>query len=359
MPLSAPVFNSRSLVEITHTDVINRLGKDGHVITDIAEVLEQTNEMLLDMSFKESNDYEGYITTIRTGLPKAYWKRINQGVPPSKSQVAHIRESSGMMEAQSEVDPMLLEINGNERAFRASEDKAFLEALNQTMQHQVIYGDSTKAKEGFNGFECRYNTLTASKAQSAKNVIDCGGTASSTGSQTRLTSVYIVGWGDNVFGFYPKGTAAGLKVEDKGKIIVNDENGYRKETYLTIFRWAMGLCVRDWRYVVRLCNINVDDLKNATGIGTPDVRVSGTTNLILKIQEGIDLIPQHGNAHIAIYMNSDVFSGLNVLAARSDQNVITLMDGLNRYGEHYNWRTFSGFPIRRVDQITNNEKQVS
>lgn len=359
MPLANPVFNKRSLVQITYTDVINRLGKDGQVIQDIAEALDETNEMLQDITFKESNELEGYHTTIRTGLPQAYWKRINQGVPPSKSQVAHIREASGIMEAQSEVDPMLIELNGNTRAFRASEDKAFLEALNQTMQHQMIYGDATKSKEGFNGLECRYNTINKKKADSAKNVIDCGGAVDSSGSgQSRLASVYVVGWGDNVFGFYPKGTPVGLKVEDKGKIMVTDENGYRMETYLTIYRWAMGLCVRDWRYCARLCNINIDDLKAGIGIGDPDMRKANSYNLILALQEAIDLIPKGGNTHIGIYMNSDVFSGLNILSARCDQNVITLSEGLNRYGEHYTWRSFNGYPLRRVDQMTNNESKV-
>lgn len=349
--LQAPIFNKRSLVQITHEDFIHRLDPQGHV-ADIAENLEEDNEILLDMGFKESNLIEGMTTTVRTGLPKAYWKRYNMGVPPSKSNTATITESSGMMMAMSEVDPDLLELNGNERAFRASEDKAFLQAMNITMANQLFYGDATKSKEGFNGFECRYSTSSLSKAESAKNVIDCGGTQN-------LSSIYIVGWGDDVFGFYPKGTAAGLKVEDAGKVWVNDENGNRKQVYITTYKWAMGLCVRDWRKCVRLCNISTSDLLNGVGIGTADVRGANTTNLVLKLQQGLDLIKRGGNTHIAIYMNGDVFTGLNTLVARSDSRVIQLESALNRHGEYFSWKTFLGYPLRKCDQLLSTEKKVS
>lgn len=351
MPLETPVFNKRNLVMMSQSELVKRLDPNGK-IAQIAEVLDETNEMLWDMTFKESNLDKGYMTTIRTGLPTAYWRQINMGVPPSKSQAAQVTEASGMMEAQSRVDPKLLEYNNNTAAFRASEDRAFLEAMNQTMQYQVIYGDATKTKEGFNGLTCRYNTLDPKKAQSAKNVIDAGGTGDN------LTSIWIVAWGDRVFGFYPKGTTVGLKTSDKGLVLVPDENGNLMENYVTIYDWDMGLCVTDWRYCARVCNINVDDLMNGRGCGTADVRTAGSNNLILMVQRALDLIPRGGANKIAIYMNGDVFSGLNTLSARADQNVIQLESGLNRHGEYFHWRTFLGYPMRRVDQIQIGEKQV-
>lgn len=351
MPLDTPVFNKRNLVMMSRSELVSRLDPSGH-IADIAEALEETNEILLDMTFKESNIIDGYITPIRTGLPKAYWRQINKGVPPSKSTTAQIKESSGMMEAQSRVDPMLIELNGNTRAFRASEDRPFLEALNQTMANQLFYGDATKAKEGFNGLECRYNTIDVKKALSAKNVINAGGTGD------KLSSVYVVAWGDNVFGFYPKGTTVGLQTRDKGLIMVPDEEGNLMENYVMIYDWSMGLCVRDWRYCARICNINVDDLKNGVGVGEPDVRKANTTNLVLLLQQALDLIPRQGNNRIAIYMNGDVFSAFNTLVARSATNIVELERALNRHGEQYHWRTFMGYPLRQVDQLKVGEKQV-
>ena len=76
-------------------------------------------------------------------------------------------------------------------------------------------------------------------------------------------------------------------------------------------------------------------------------------------QDAISLIPGTARGHMAIYCNADVHSALNQLAARADSNVITLESGLNRHGEHWNWRTFMGVPLRRVDQIVNNETRVT
>lgn len=351
MALDAPVFNKNNLYQMSRSELVSRLDPQGH-IADIAEALEETNEILLDMTFKESNILDGYLTTIRTGLPTAYWKQINRGVPASKSTTAQIKESSGMMEAQSRVDPKLIELNGNTKAFRASEERPFLEAMNQTMAHELFYGDATAHKEGFNGFECRYNTIQTSKALSAKNVIDAKGTG------TKLASIYVVAWGDNVFGFYPKGSTVGLHTSDLGLQLVQDDDGNYLRNYITIYNWDMGLVVRDWRYVARICNINVEDLKNGVGVGTPDVRQANTTNLVLLLQQALDLIPRQGNSHIAIYMNGDVFSAFNTLAARSAQNVIEIEQALNRHGEQAHWRTFMGYPLRRCDQLKTGEAQV-
>lgn len=349
MPLTAPTFNPNSLVSISHTDFFHRLDEKG-VVANIAENLQETNEILLDMTFKESNLLEGMTVPMRTGLPRAYWKRYNQGIPPSKSSVATVTEVSGMLAAMSEVDPDLIALNGNTRAFRASEDKAFQQALAHTVAHEYFYGDSTKNKEGFNGFACRYSSLT--KGDVKKNIIDCKGTG------TRLSSIWIVAWGDDVFSFYPKGTTAGLQVRDDGLIWVTDENGNRKEVYQTSYKWRVGLAVRDWRKVVRLCNIDVDELLNGVGIGTADVRTANTTNLVLKLQQGLDLIPRMGTSHIAIYMNGDVFTGLNTLVARAGQNVIQIEKGLNAHGTYFHWKTFMGYPIRRVDQLSSSESKV-
>ena len=351
MALDAPVFNKNNLVMMSRSELVSRLDPNGK-IANIAEALEETNEILLDMTFKESNIVDGYITTVRTGLPKAYWRQINHGVPPSKSQAAQVKESSGMMEAQSRVDPYLIKLNDNTREFRASEDRPFVEAMGQTMAHEIFYGDATRSKEGFNGLECRYNTTNLKAALSAKNVIDAKGTGD------KLASIWVVAWGDNVFGFYPKGTTAGLEVKDKGIVMVPDENGNQMENYLTIYDWSMGLVVRDWRYCSRVCNINVDDLRNGVGVGEPDVRKANTTNLVLLLQQALDLIPRRGNSHIAIYMNGDVFSAFNTLVARSAQNVIEIERALNRHGEQFHWRTFMGYPLRQVDQLVTGETQV-
>jgi hypothetical protein len=97
---------------LTLIDQAKRLDPDGKVPV-IVELLSQTNEVLDDMLFREGNLPTGHRTTIRTGLPTVYWRMLNQGIPPSKSQTAQVDENAGMLEAWSEVDKDLALLNGN------------------------------------------------------------------------------------------------------------------------------------------------------------------------------------------------------------------------------------------------------
>src|SRR3990167_8286645 len=112
---------------LTLTDWAKRLDPGGKVDMTV-ELMSQTNEILTDMLFKEGNLPTGERTTIRTGLPTVYWRLLNQGVTPSKSTTAQVDESCGMLEAWSEVDKDLAELNGNVGQFRLNEARAFLEA---------------------------------------------------------------------------------------------------------------------------------------------------------------------------------------------------------------------------------------
>lgn len=355
MPIS-PIIDPRTLYNLSQSDVAKRLDPDGKVAV-IAEVLTQNNEILLDIPYMEGNLPVGHRVTIRTGLPKAYWKRMNQGVPSSYSSVAQVEETCGICEARSRIDVDTVNLNGNDAAFRASEDKAFIESMNETMTQTLFYGDAKRTGDGFVGFAPRYCTTDVKKAQSAKNVIDCSLGADV--SNKRLTSIWIIGWGENtIFGFYPKGTATGLQIKDKGIVTVDDEHGNPYEAYETIYRWQNGLVVKDWRYAVRLCNIPVDDVIAGVGMGGSNIQDPNTMNLILQLNLALAKFPTQGTANVCMYMNSDMHAALNVLAARCNTNVIQIQDGQNVFGVHSSWSTYLGYPMRRVDAIRNDEKQV-
>jgi len=166
-----------STAALTLLEWAKRLDPNGKV-ADIAELLTQTNEILLDMTFIEGNLPTGHRTTIRTGLPAVYWRLLNQGIAPSKSTTAQIDEQAGMLEAWSEVDVDLAELGGNVSAVRLSEARGFLEAMNQEMAATLFYGNGSLAAEEFNGLAVRYSSLTA--AASGANVVDGGSSGSST-----------------------------------------------------------------------------------------------------------------------------------------------------------------------------------
>ena len=174
---------------LTLVDWAKRLDPNGKTAA-IAEMLAQSNDILDDMSFVEGNLPTGHRSVIRTGLPTVYWRLINQGIPPSKSTTAQVDESTGMLEAYSEVDKDLAMLNGNTASFRLSESQAFIEAMNQEMAQTIFYGNSSTAPEEFNGLAVRYSSLSAVNGQ---NIINGGGSGSDN------SSIWLVAWGPKPF----------------------------------------------------------------------------------------------------------------------------------------------------------------
>ncbi len=325
---------------LTLADWAKRLDPDGKVPA-VAELLSQSNEILEDAVFQEGNLPTGHRVIIRTGLPTAYWRSINQGIPTSKSTTAQVDESIGMLEAYAKVDKDLALLNGNTNAFRMSEDSAFLEAMNQAQAQTLLYGNPATDPRQYLGLAPRYGAISG--AGNAQNVLDAGGVS------TNNTSIYLVVWGDNTtFCTFPKGSKAGLAHDDQGELVVYDANSNPYQAFQTHYQWKNGLVVKDWRYVVRICNINTANL----------VAESAAADLIKLMSRALDRIPNLGMGRPAFYMNRTVYSMLRIQALNKSQNVLDINSGLNQFGTPTSWNTFEGVPLRRVDQILNTEARV-
>lgn len=347
--VNAPVLQNNTM--LSWADVIRRKDPKGN-IADIAEVLNENNEIIQDIAFKEGNLDTGDQQTMRAELPPVFWRQMNRGTPVGKTSVVTITETCAELAARSQMDVRLAELSGDPAGLRASEDKPVLESMSQKLTHELFYGNVGKTGEGFCGLATRYSTLDTGVAGCAKNVIDCGGTGKN------LTSIYIVGWGDNIYCPFPKGSKLGLQKKDLGQQLVDDDLGNKYLAYMTMYSWNVGLMVRDWRYCVRLCNINVQDLFDGKGIGNGDLKTPGSTNILLKLNLALSKLRRQGKARWAMYMNTDAFAGLDVAAARTDINVIKFNEAVNQYGDHTSWASYHGIPIRQCDQIVNTETQV-
>jgi hypothetical protein len=340
-----------STSNLTLADWAKRTDPEGNVPI-IAELLSQSNEILEDCVFKEGNLPTGERVVIRTGLPQVYWRALNQGIPNSKSTTAQVDEACGILEARSEVDKDLAMLNGNTAQFRLSEDTAFLEAMNQTMASTMFYGNPATDPKQFLGLAPRYSALTGSNnSVNILNGLAGGGSYSATAN----TSVYLVVWGDNtVYCPFPKGSTAGLMHEDLGEQTVYNSDGTRLQAYSTRYQWKNGLVVKDWRYVVRICNINTTDLlAQSNGQAT-----TSASNLIRLMARGLYRIPNMAMGRAAFYMNRTVHSGLSIMALDKSQAVVKVNEGLSQFGTPYSWLSFLGVPCRRVDSILNTEAQV-
>lgn len=319
-------------------DVAKRLDKDGK-IDKIVEMLTDTNEILVDMLFQEGNLPTGHRTTIRTGLPEVVWRLLNYGVPQSKSETQQITDSCGMLEAYAEVDKNLADLNNNTAAFRLSEDQAFLQAMNKAMAETLFYGDVSTHPERFLGLAPRFATLDKTKAATAENVIDAGGTGNN------LTSIWLAAWGANtIFGIYPKGSKAGFQHKDLGEVTLQmtlpDGRTGQYQGYRTHYKWDMGLVVRDWRYVVRIANINLANI-------TDD-------NLIKFMIQASERLPDEKLGRPVWYMNRSTRTRLR-LAKTNKSNVQLTPETV----EGKKVLTFDGIAVKRTDGILNTESQVA
>lgn len=338
---------------LTYADWAKRVD-DGFRIATIIELLSQTNEILDDMLVLEGNLPTGHKTTVRTGLPQATWRLLNQGVPNAKSTTAQIVDTVGNLEVYSLVDKDIADLSGNTAEFRMSESKAFLEGMSQQVATTVIYGNQSINPERFTGLAPRYSTVTAASSATAANVIDAGGTGSTN------TSIWIVTWGaDTTHGTFPKGKITGLQHKDMGEWPVTDASGNTYQAYREHFKWEIGLTVRDWRYCARICNIDVTLL---SGVSAPNLinllvralyRLPTASPMTNAIQSSDAPSIRGSMGRTVIYCNRVIRTYLD-LQAMNKTNVLLQLQQFNGTVV----TTFRGVPIRTCDAILNNEARV-
>ena len=327
---------------VTLADLARRSDKEGK-IQKIVEMLNQTNEIITDMMFVEGNLPTGHLTTVRTGLPSATWRKLNYGVQPAKSTTAQVTDTCGMLEAYAEVDKRLADLNGNAGEFRLSEDQAFIESMTQEMADTLIYGDPSKNPAKFLGLAPRYAKLSTDSTKIGYNIVNAGGTVEDINS-----SVWLVVWGPNtVHGIVPKSSTAGLSHRDLGEVTLLDANGGKYQGYRTHYKWDMGLTVRDWRYAVRIANINMTKLLAQAS----DAAV--LSELFIKATK---LIPSMGMGRPVFYANKDIATYLEIQALNKSNVHLSVKEGVDGGAPVTSWR---GIPIRRVDKILSTEKVVS
>lgn len=323
--------------DLSLVDIAKRMDPDGSA-SAIAEMLSQKTEILDDIPWIEGNLPTGHRTTVRTGLPDVAWRKLNKGVPRSKSRTAQIDETCGMLEAFGHVDVDLAMLNGNTNAFRLQENAAFMEAMAQEQAQTLFYGDTDTSPEEFLGLAPRFDSLSA---ENGENIINGGGAGSNN------TSIWLVGWGPNtVHGIYPKGSKAGLFHEDLGKDRVQDSDSNDYMALIDHYQWKSGLALRDWRYVVRIANIDSSALAKdaATGADLIDL----LTQALEKIHSLDGVRPVfYGNRKVGSFLRRQI---VNKVASST-------LSREEVYGKMAT--TIEGVPFRRVDAILNAEATVS
>jgi hypothetical protein len=204
----------------------------------------------------------------------------------------------------------------------------------------MIYGNEATEPEGFTGLAPRFNDQSAVNGE---NIL----TSAATPDGTDNTSLWVVVWGPNTCHMiYPKGSQAGLQIQDKGQVTIEnvDGAGGRMEAYRTHYRWDAGMVVRDWRYVVRV-NYDLEDIVK-----------SGATGPVLAdmLAKALRRIPNLNMGRPAIYMNRDSLDAFDL----QSNNMPLLQFKTQEEAQGKFVTRFRGVPIRRVDQILSTESGI-
>jgi len=124
-----------------------------------------------------------------------------------------------------------------------------------------------------------------------------------------------------------------------------DGNGGRMEALRTHYRQDVGLAVRDWRYFVRI------QLRLA------NVTKSGSSGPVLAdmMAQALRRVPNLRSGNAAFYMNCDTMDAFDLQSNNNPlMSYTTVEDAQGKMVE-----AFRRIPIRRVDQLLNNETAIA
>lgn len=323
-------------------------------IADTVEALARLSPVVRNAFTVEANSGTVHRHAIRSNLPAVTWGRLYQGIPQSKSGRTTVTDTTGFVEGLSTVDTRLLQISPNAAAMRDSEANSFLESLRQEAESQFFYGDVATSPEKVKGLAARYNATGG--GQFGNQIVKAGGSGSVN------TSIWFVTWGENYTHLiHPQGTPAGIDRQDKGEQRVYDTNNNPYYVKEELFRWHLGVAVRDWRYNARIANIDT----TALAAGSVDIYAM-MRKAFYKLQGRFSTAMRNGDGRIndnasvegrtVIYMNRTALEALDATQTNSANGALMLkpMELEGRTVDSYR-----GIPIEVTDAILNTESTIS
>ena len=323
------------------------------MITDVAEVLNETNNVIEDAIVQKSTDITSHRVTRRSRLPAVSWVKVGNGWNATVGLTNQAVETIGMLKARFLAPQDVLDIQANPDKYRSNQERAYVESMGQELSNtlfgNVAAGDlspATVPPEEFAGFQYRYSALGTADTN---YVLSNGHTA----DDDTNTSIWFIQWSPNkVYLITPRNMdGTGLKKEDKGLVYTSGDNSVASATaanpnptnslwaYITEFSWNVGLAIEDLRSVKRLCNIDPDHAADDTL----------DEDKIIQIRNNFK-----GNEKIFMYCNETVFTQLQILAKDKTNVNWTGADPFGR--PQFN---FLDMPVRRSDAITNVEPVLS
>ncbi len=138
-----------------------------------------------------------------------------------------------------------------------------------------------------------------------------------------------------------------------------DAAGNKYQVYRDHFKWEIGLCLRDWRYAVRVANIDVTQLTGVSAANLINLIVRGlyrlptAPSMATAIQTSDSPAVRANMGRVSIYCNRIVRTYLD-LQAMNKTNVLLRLE---EFGGKV-ITTFRGIAVRTCDAVLNNEARV-
>ena len=308
----------------------------------LINLLSRSNALVQDMIWRQGNQDTGDKFRVTAGLPGVSYRSINEGVRPSRSTQKVIVETCSLLEAVSELDKELVDLAANKEIFRAEESAAFLEAMTNKLSLEFWYGTRAADYRGIMGLSERYSNLTG---PASDQIIDAGG------KDHDNASIWLIGWGDrSIHGIYPKNTRAGLEHDASGVIDLEDQDvpGATYQGYRDRFKWRVGLALKDYRQVARICNIDVNKLL------TSGTAADVSADLLLLMSRLTERINKIGEGNFVFYMNRKVREAYKVQLMRKQNLSLTLDAATSKPILSY-----EGIPIKVDDNLLSTEECVA
>ena len=112
---------------------------------------------------------------------------------------------------------------------------------------------------------------------------------------------------------------------------------------MNTYKWDNGLALRDWRYVVRIANIDVSNLSEP----------SSAANIAKLMVKALHRIPNRGMGRPVFYMNRTVGQALDLQSLEKTSLAISVKETEGEW-----WTSFRGVPIRETDALLETEARV-
>ena len=323
-------------------------------IIDVAEVLNETNDIVADAIVQRGNDITSHVISRRTALPGVQWVKVGNGWNATTGLLNQVREEMGMLKARYLAPEDVVRLQPDPAKYRMQQERAYIESMGQELANTLVGNVSGGAlspvvapPEEFAGFQLRYPTLGT---DDTAYVLSNGG--SNSGGHT---SIWFVQWAPGkVYLVHPRNTeGGGLRKMDKGLQLVSGDNSVAIDgavagqpnptnqlwAFITEFAWDVGLAIEDTRTVKRLANID-------TATNSSD---SLNEDFIIQIRNNFKT-----NDMISMYVNETVFTQLQILA-KDKTNVHWPPE--HPFGKPQMF--FLDMPVRRCDAITNVEGTIA